>query len=183
MLFIQPSGVDGLKSLYPNCGQMWTGHYKFLHSCEFTPNTGAVRGCITGIRCIRQSHSTHCNPFGYDLISHAAAMWHHTEASRCPAAALRCHRAAALRQPQDTLRCCRQALRLSHCLVHKATWQAKSRGLMVLLHGLCDCCTAVHRTENFRHKQRALYANPQHQIIKNISYVHFRPSAVAQKSG
>ena len=59
---------------------------------------------------------------------------------------------------RDTSRCCRGAETVT----------------FVLLHELCDCCTAVRQTENFRHKRRALYANPQHQIIQDTGYVHFR---------
>ena len=82
------------------------------------------RCCTTGTCCMRQSHSTHCNSRGYDLISLAAVFWHHTAALRCRAAALRCRTAAlrchtaAMRQPQDVA----EALRLSHCLVAQALW-------------------------------------------------------------
>ena len=82
------------------------------------------RCCMTGTCCMRQSHSTHCNSCGYDLISLAVVLWHHTAALRCRAAAVRCHTAAvrchtaAMRQPQDVA----EALRLSHCLVARALW-------------------------------------------------------------
>ena len=52
------------------------------------------------------SHSTHCNSCGYDLISHPAVLWHHSAALRPRTAALGPH-TAALRQPQNALRCCR----------------------------------------------------------------------------
>ena len=57
------------------------------------------RCCTTGTCSMIQSHSTHCNSWGYDLISLAVILWHHTAALRC--------RAAALRQPHGTLSCCR----------------------------------------------------------------------------
>ena len=41
-----------------------------------------------------QSHGTHCNSCGYDLISLAAVLWHHTAASRRRTAALGRHRGA-----------------------------------------------------------------------------------------
>ena len=111
------------------------------------------RCCTTGTCCMSQSYSTHCNSRGYDLISLAAVLWHHTAAVRCRTAAVRCHTAA--------LRCHTAAMRLWDCRI-------------VLLHKLCDCCTAVRETESFRHKRRASCANPQHKIIHNPGYVHFR---------
>ena len=83
--------------------QLWSNVYRtlqiFTQLWNHPKNRRWQRCCMTGMCCIRQSHSTHCNSCGYDLISHAAVMWHHTAASRCPAAVLRCHTAAALRQP------------------------------------------------------------------------------------
>ena len=45
---------------------------------------------------------------------------------------------------------------------------------IVLSHKLCNCCTAVRQTEKFRHKRRALFANPPHKIIHNPGYLCFR---------
>ena len=65
------------------------------------------RCCATGTCSMKQSHNTNYNSWGFDLISLAAVLWHHTAALRRRAAALRC-RTAALRQPNKWhMRCCR----------------------------------------------------------------------------
>ena len=109
----------------------------------------------TGTCSMRQSHSNHCNSWGYDLISLAAVVWHHTAALRCRAAALRCHSSS---DSDTATRDLKMLQRLWNCHI-------------VLLYELCDCCTALHQTENFRRKRRALCANPRHKIIHNPCYV------------
>ena len=115
------------------------------------------RCCMTGTCCMIQFHSTHCNSCGYDWISLAAVMWHHTAALRRRAAALRCH-TAALRQLQDTLRCCR-----SSEIVTFSCWTSS-----VIAAQLCV------RLRTFRHKRKALCTNPPHKnkIIHDPGYVH-----------
>ena len=64
---------------------------------EVTPKTGD--GAVRRAHALWNSHSTHGNFCGYDLISHPAVLWHHTATLR--------PRTAALGQPQNALRCCR----------------------------------------------------------------------------
>ena len=107
-----------------------------------SPQKRRWQWCYMTITCsMRQSNSNHCNSWGYDLISLAAVVWHHTAALRCRAAALRCHSSS-----ETATRDLKMLQRLWNCHI-------------VLLHELCDCRTAVHQTENFRRKRRALCAN------------------------
>ena len=84
------------------------------------PKNGHWRWCCaTGMCSMRQSHSTHCSSWGYDLITLAAVLWHHTAALKCRPAALG-HHTAALSLPQVTPRSCSSSKTVTEscCMCH-----------------------------------------------------------------
>ena len=111
------------------------------------------RCCTTGTCSMRQSHSIHCNSRGCDLISFVTS--HCSLETSCSSSEMSQSRSEIATRHLQRLQ------RLWDCHI-------------VLLHEVCDCCTAVRQTENFRHKRRALCANPLLKIIHNPGYVHFR---------
>ena len=93
----------------------------------YQKNRHCQRCCATATCSMKLSHSTHCNSCGYDLISLAAVLWHHTAALGGRAQLWESHRA-----PRDVAK----ALRLSHShvacathLLHRINLEAK-KGIM-----------------------------------------------------
>ena len=99
------------------------------------------RCCTTGTCSMRQSHSIHCNSRGYDLISLVT--------SHCSLETSRS--SSEMSHSSSEMSYSRSEIATRHLEMLQRLWDCH----IVLLHELCDCCTAVRQTENFRYNRRA----------------------------